>query len=91
MCNITLPTTTDFQDVITCVLPFYHIYGMTQMMLSKLSLGNKLVTLPEFTPESYLKSLDEYKATVLHIAPPIGNYFDQGLHIIDSNNLFISF
>lgn len=74
LCNLTLPTTSDFQDVLPCVLPFYHIYGMTMVMLSKLALGNKLVTLPKFTPESFLKSLDEHKATVLHIVPPIGNY-----------------
>lgn len=41
------------------------------LMLSKLSLGTKLVTLPKFTPDSYLKMLDEHKATVLHIVPPI--------------------
>lgn len=75
MCNLTLPTTSDFQDVLPCVLPFYHIYGMTMIMLSKLALGNKLVTLPKFTSESFLKLLDEHKATVLHIVPPIGILF----------------
>lgn len=64
-------TTNDFQEVLPSVLPFYHIYGFTFSVLSKLSLGCKVVTLPKFEPLTFLNSLIEHKATILAIVPPI--------------------
>ncbi|KAL1138967.1 hypothetical protein AAG570_009028 [Ranatra chinensis] len=64
-------TTKEFQDVIPCVLPFFHIYGLTVTMLSYLKMGAKLVTLPRFEPESFLKVLKDYKTTILHVVPPL--------------------
>lgn len=69
--TLLLPTTNDFQDVVPSVLPFYHIYGFTVSVLSKLSLGNKIVTLPKFDPMTFLNSLIEHKATFLALVPPI--------------------
>lgn len=69
--RLTLPTTNDFQEVLPCVIPFFHIYGFTFVMLSKLSLGCKLVTLPRFDPETYINTLAVYKATFLTAVPPI--------------------
>lgn len=66
------PTTSTFQDVLPCVLPFFHIYGLTLTLLSKIVLGCKLVTLPKFTPDTFLNTLAEHKGTVLHLVPPIG-------------------
>ena len=66
------PTTTDFQESIPCVLPFFHIYGLTVLMISKLSLGAKVVSLPRFQPDTFLNSLTDHKATLLHLVPPIG-------------------
>lgn len=67
-----LPTTGDFQEVCPSVLPFFHIYGLTVLMISKLSQGVKTVTLPSFTPQTFMKSITEHKATLLHLVPPIG-------------------
>lgn len=64
-------TTESYQDVLPCVLPFFHIYGLTVTLLSKLQMGCKLITLPSFKPDTFLNSLSEHKATVLHIVPPI--------------------
>ena len=68
---ITLPTTNDFQDVLPCVVPMYHIYGLVILLISKLSLGCKVVTLPKFSPKTYLNCITEHKATVLYVAPPL--------------------
>lgn len=68
---ILLPTTRDFQEVSPCVLPFFHIYGFTALLISKLSLGTQIVTLPRFQPDTFLNSITEYKATMLHLVPPI--------------------
>lgn len=64
-------TTETFQEVVPCLLPFFHIYGMTVCMISKLKLGCKLVTLPRFTPDDLIKSLYDFKGTVLNLVPPI--------------------
>lgn len=65
------PTTDTFQDVLPCVLPFFHIYGLTVTMLSKLQQGCQLVTLPTFRPDTFINSLTVHKGSVLHLVPPI--------------------
>lgn len=65
------PTTNDYQAVLPSILPFHHVYGFTYSVLSKLSLGCKIVSLPKFDPSTFLNSLIEHKATVLALVPPI--------------------
>lgn len=64
-------TTADFQEVSLSVLPFFHIYGLTVLMIAKLALGTKIVTLPSFKPKTFLNATRDYKATMLHLVPPI--------------------
>ena len=54
-------TSEDHQDVSIALLPFFHIYAMTTVMSMGLHYGLKLVTLPKFEPETYLKALVQYK------------------------------
>lgn len=72
---IVQPTTDTFQDVLPSVLPFFHIYGFTVLMASKLALGSNAVTLSHFNPETFLKSLIVHKGTVVHLVPPISKLF----------------
>lgn len=69
--SLTLPTTNDNQDVIQSILPFFHIYGFVYLLMSKLSLGCKLVTLPRFDPLTYTTTIAKHKATMLPLVPPI--------------------
>lgn len=64
-------TSSEHQDVIPAVLPFYHIYGIVTMFWM-LHFGCKIVTIPKFTPELYLNTLKTYKPHVLLAVPPIG-------------------
>lgn len=73
--ELTLPTTEQYQDVSPSVLPFFHIYGFTVLMISKLALGVKVVTLPEFKPETFVNSIRQHKATIMHLVPPICKFF----------------
>lgn len=59
------------QEILPSILPFFHIYGLNVIMLSKLSMGSKLITLPQFRPDDLVKALTEYKSTILHVVPPI--------------------
>lgn len=60
------------QEVIIAVLPFFHIYGMVVILMGSLYVGAKIVTLPFFSPELYIKSLVTYKPTALYVVPPMG-------------------
>ncbi|KAL7020467.1 hypothetical protein ACKWTF_011548 [Chironomus riparius] len=69
-------TTADNQDVIPCVLPFFHAYGLVVTLLAKLAQGCKLVTVPRFHPETFLSAMEKYPGTALHLAPPMIIFFN---------------
>ena len=48
--------TTGSQEVTLAVLPFFHIYAMTTIMVLGLRTGMKIITLPKFDPEMYIKA-----------------------------------
>lgn len=72
--TILQPTTEDFQDVVECVLPFFHIYGFTVLLATSLANGCKLVTLNRFEPELFLKTIAGHRASVVYMVPPIINF-----------------
>ncbi|XP_038057598.1 4-coumarate--CoA ligase 1-like isoform X2 [Patiria miniata] len=53
------------------LLPFFHIYGLSICLLQCLWLGVKIVTLPNFQPETFLRSIQDYKVTALMLVPPL--------------------
>lgn len=67
--QLILPTTQSHQDVLLCVLPFFHTYGLTVNLMSKLSLGCKIVTLPKFHLDSFLDSIEKHQVSVLYSVP----------------------
>lgn len=69
--TLVFPTTKSHQDVIPVVLPFYHCYALIVMLVSKLSLGCKMVSMPKYEPNALLRVIREHRATLLHVVPPI--------------------
>nr|XP_032518148.1 4-coumarate--CoA ligase 1-like [Danaus plexippus plexippus] len=63
-------TTESNQDTILAYLPMYHSYGMSVMMLHKLANGLKLVTIPKFQPETFIRILENYKINLIYLVPP---------------------
>jgi acyl-CoA synthetase (AMP-forming)/AMP-acid ligase II/enoyl-CoA hydratase/carnithine racemase len=63
--------TSDENDIICSVLPFFHIYGMTVLVNTTMVVGATTVTLPQFDAEMYLKAMQDYKATETYVAPPL--------------------
>ena len=61
----------DGEDVTIAFLPFFHIYGLTVIGLLGLKCGATLVVLPKFELESYLALVERYRATLLHVVPPV--------------------
>ncbi|CAG9101518.1 unnamed protein product [Plutella xylostella] len=63
--------TDTFQDVVPCVLPFYHVYGLIILLLGHLPQGCKMVTMNKFSAALYLSVLKDYKASLVFAVPPI--------------------
>jgi acyl-CoA synthetase (AMP-forming)/AMP-acid ligase II len=61
----------DGEDTLLCFLPFFHIYGLVVIMLLGLRSGATLVVIPRFDLEQYLDLVERYRATMLHVVPPI--------------------
>jgi acyl-CoA synthetase (AMP-forming)/AMP-acid ligase II len=61
----------DGEDTLVCFLPFFHIYGLVVIMMLGLRSGATLVVMPRFELGSYLDLVERYRATVLHVVPPI--------------------
>lgn len=69
--SVTLPTTNEFQDVLPCFLPFYHIYGLNVVLHNKLSRGVKIISMRNYNINHFLDILPKHKATFLSLVPPI--------------------
>jgi len=55
-------------------LPMFHIYGFTVVMLYGLVRGARLVTVPRFEPDSFVKALQDHRVTHLYVVPPIAQF-----------------
>ena len=57
------------KDVSLCVLPLFHIYGMTATMNAALAVGASLVLLPSFHVDEVIKTIQKMKVTLFMGAP----------------------
>ncbi|GMT13183.1 hypothetical protein PFISCL1PPCAC_4480 [Pristionchus fissidentatus] len=58
------------RDTLLLLLPFYHVFGFT-MMCNVILFKTTSVMLSKFEPDLFLRSIQNYKITVLSIVPPI--------------------
>jgi len=58
-------------DTTIAFLPFFHIYGMVVIAMAGLWSGATLVVMPKFDLETYLDLVERYRATLLHVVPPV--------------------
>ncbi|AEB12124.1 long-chain-fatty-acid--CoA ligase [Marinithermus hydrothermalis] len=59
------------REVILCVLPFFHVYGMTVGMNYGIALGAKLVLLPRFEVKEVVEALEKHKVTLFPGVPTL--------------------
>lgn len=69
--RIIVPTTSDYQAIVPSFLPFYHGYGLIILLLSKLAIGTKIISLPKYDVNEVLRIIKEMKATFLPLVPPV--------------------
>src|ERR1043166_3459204 len=58
-------------DILLCVLPLFHIYGLVVVLNMGLHLGTTTVIMPRFDLEQFLELIQKYRVTLSHIVPPI--------------------
>jgi long-chain acyl-CoA synthetase len=59
------------QEIILAIIPFFHVYGMTAVMILSVMQGQKMVLLPKFDPEQTLKTIEKQRPTLFPGAPTI--------------------
>jgi acyl-CoA synthetase (AMP-forming)/AMP-acid ligase II len=58
-------------DILLCVLPLFHIYGLVVVLNMGLHLGATIVIMPRFDLEQFLLMIQKYRVTLSHVVPPI--------------------
>lgn len=71
MCQVWLVKNKDVQERILGVIPFFHVYGMTTVLLLSVFDTDTMILLPKFDIESTLKTIHKQKPTIFPGAPTI--------------------
>src|SRR5256885_7451064 len=58
-------------DILLCVLPLFHIYGLVVVLNMGMHLGATIVIMPRFDLEQFLSMIQKYRVTLSHVVPPI--------------------
>lgn len=69
MCDVWLMRGNNGNDVVLGALPFFHVYGLTTVMILSVMNGAKMVLIPKPEPETLLKSIESQQVTLFPGAP----------------------
>lgn len=69
MCDVWLMRGNAGDDVVLGALPFFHVYGLTTVMILSVMNGAKMVLIPKPEPETLLKAIESQKVTLFPGAP----------------------
>jgi len=58
-------------DVILAVLPFFHIYGLVQILMFNIFRGATTVILPRFDLNHFCNAIQRFQITFAYVVPPI--------------------
>lgn len=64
MCEAWLYKCKKGEEVVLGFLPFFHVYGMTTVLILSVMQGNKMVLLPKFDMETALKTIEKQRPTL---------------------------
>jgi long-chain acyl-CoA synthetase len=94
MCNAWLYKNKRGEERILAILPFFHVYGMTTVLVLSVMEGNTMIIMPKFDVETTLKTIQKQKPTMFPGAPTmyIGllNHPDIAKYDLSSINACIS-
>ena len=69
MCDAWMYKCKKGEETIFGILPFFHVYGMTTVLILSVMQQGKMVLLPKFDAEQALKTIDKQKPTLFPGAP----------------------
>jgi acyl-CoA synthetase (AMP-forming)/AMP-acid ligase II len=58
-------------DTLVCVLPMFHIYGLSVILCQGLYTGATIVTLPRYDLELLMHAVRDHRVSLAHLVPPI--------------------
>ncbi|RIB11913.1 hypothetical protein C2G38_2132530 [Gigaspora rosea] len=58
-------------DTFIGVLPFFHIYGLTNLGFLTVLIGGSTVIIPKFDIKNFCYCIQKYKISYVHVVPPI--------------------
>ncbi|OMP67497.1 long-chain-fatty-acid--CoA ligase [Domibacillus epiphyticus] len=59
------------EETLLGIIPFFHVYGMTTVMILSVMQGYKMLLLPKFDAKTTLKTIQKQKPTIFPGAPTI--------------------
>ncbi len=68
-------------EVMIAVLPLFHIYGMTCVMIASVLTGGSVVILPRFELRATLNAIRKYHPTMFHGVPTMYVAFNNAPHV----------
>lgn len=71
MCDAWLYKSKRGEETIMGIIPLFHVYGLTTVLILSVMQGNKMVLLPKFDPEQALKTINKQKPTLFPGAPTL--------------------
>ncbi|WP_434402453.1 AMP-binding protein [Planococcus sp. 11815] len=71
MCDAWLYKSKRSEETIMGIIPLFHVYGLTTVLILSVMQGNKMVLLPKFDPEQALKTINKQKPTLFPGAPTL--------------------
>lgn len=70
--RIAYDTTETHQDISLGLLPFFHSYGLMAGLCFGLFSGMKMVSMPNFAPDTFLRMCSDYRPNIMNLVPPLG-------------------
>lgn len=61
----------EMHNLLLCVLPMFHVFGLAVIMCGNLQRGDGIVSMAKFDFEMLLGAVEKYRVTHLWVVPPI--------------------
>jgi len=89
MCNAWMYKSEPGKESLLAILPFFHVYGMTTILILAVMQAHKMIILPKFDPETTLKTIHKQRPTLFPGAPTIyiGLLNHKDLHKYDLSSI----
>lgn len=75
------------KNVFLCLVPMYHVMGLSVITYSQLWRGNAIVSMAKFELEKTLVAVEKFQVTHLFVAPPVMIELAKRHHVVSAYDL----